>query len=436
MGNSVRKCCMQARNNLRVECEKLPSRGWIFIQPLWSFPTVIMFLVYGIWSFIVVSSELYKKTPDISGPFSILATTIAVTLPLLASAAVQRNKDSLFNYNAFCGDVLALGWESLSYVRSEKGDEDFKSKNWKLHQLFQICMVLPTAVKWKFRNNKEFDIEKILFVKVKNNEKPVEYKRSKKRRRMSTASAANQEIVITRGLKFTDTRIGGEFKDILLRMGGKEIDGDDPVGVDKCDLLFIFLFDLISEFKSTSDTRKNMLTRTVERVYSSYGNMGNISDYKIPLMYETYMYIALAIFMFAFPFTYSKSDRELINMNIEGVSEDVWSASAIYKPSSSSIEEHGYDIIWHGFIVIYFLFGMNLMTRKVSNAFVRSNDAIGYNTVGDSETLTNKTLFNMYKQRPILQIDQTLNVSSNPIDIYEGKGETVTLLTNRRKLYA
>ena len=223
------------------------TRLYIFIQPFNLFnrdnrPTVVIIGLYIAWCFIVTHFDLYTMVPDVSGPFSILGTTIAVTLPLLASSAVQRNKESLFNYNAFCGDVLALGWESLSYVRSEKGDKDFESKNWKLHQLFQICMVLPTAVKWKFRNNKEFDIEKILFVKVKNNEKPVEYKRSKKRRRMSTASAANQEIVITRGLKFTDTRIGGEFMDVLRRMGGKEIDGDGPVGVDKCDLLFIFLF--------------------------------------------------------------------------------------------------------------------------------------------------------------------------------------------------
>ena len=64
-----------------------------------------MMSLYSAWAAIVVAYKLHDGVDDISGVFTILGTTIAVTLPLLASAADQSNKESLFNYNAVCGDV-------------------------------------------------------------------------------------------------------------------------------------------------------------------------------------------------------------------------------------------------------------------------------------------------------------------------------------------
>ena len=409
------------------------ARFYILFQPIINFPTAIMFVAYIVWAVIVVNYKLYEGTPDISGPFSILATTIAVTLPLLASAAVQRNKESLFNYNAFCGDVMALGWEVLSYVRDEKRNMVTDNNQTKIHQVYQLLMILPTAVKWKFRNNAEFDIKEIQFVK---NGKTKIIRQTKKRRRMSMTGEGN----IFEGEYFKDTIIGKQYVKTLIKMGGFTVDGNkDDAGVDKCDLLFLFLFDIISEFE-IDDKRKSMLTKTLERVYSSYGNMGNINDYKIPLVYETYMYIALFIFMGAFPFTYSNSGGELTNMHIEGVGENVWDATANYAQTVSSVGTHGFDIIWHGVIIIYFLFGMQLMTRKVANAFVSSTAAYGYNTVGKSETATNRTMYNLYKERGLLQRNIKFAPSDYnkfPPQIPEGgsKSETASLLTNRRKLY-
>ena len=442
-------------NSFLLQFKTRFPRIYIFFQPFFSTPTIAIMLLYGIWSYLVIEFDLYTTFPDVSGPFAILGSTIAVTLPLLASAAVQRNKESLFNYNAFCGDVLALGWEILSYVRDPK---DFKVSNpnaLKIQQSFEICLILPTVVKWKFRDNANFNIDQVYMIKnynyvldaVKVDQK---LKRrgailelrsassmSVKRRRLSMVNYKNTSGD-SMGREFVDTSIGKEYRKTLLQMGGKIIDGDSDIGIDKCDLLFVFLFDLISEF-DVSDTRKNMLTRTAERVYGSYGNMGNISSYKIPLMYETYMHIAIVVFMFTFPFTYGIKDGSLVNYDVLGVNESYWNAMPKYSDSVHNIADRETDIVWHGLLVIYFLLGMHLMTIKVSNAFVSTVDAIGFTTVGKSESDTNTSLHNIYKKRLDLQKNmQVFSKSFNDMPSSprgESKSDRVSLLTNRRKLY-
>ena len=453
--------------------KKTFPRLYIFLQPFGTRPTIIIMLLYVAWCLIVTQYDLYTMMPDVSGPFSILGTTIAVTLPLLASSAVQRNKESLFNYNAFCGDVLALGWEILSYVRDPKEFTVSKSNALKIQQAFEICLILPTVVKWKFRDNTKFNIDKVYM--LKNYEPDIEDKKeeslppereqsfgmsglmdrvkkrnaaleiptlrsastgSQRRRRVSMVNYVNTDGD-SMGRKFTDTSIGLEYRSTLLQMGGKIEDGDSQVGIDKCDLLYVFLFDLISEFEGVSDTRKNMITRTAERVYGSYGNMGNISAYKIPLMYETYMYIAISVFMLIFPFTYGISGGSLNNYDIIGVNESFWNAQPQYKDEFHVLADRESDIFWHGLIVIYFLFGMHLMTLRVSNAFVSTYDAVGFTTVGDSESATNTSLHNMYKKRMDLQKNMKMfprnfdDIPSSPL----GGGESKTALLHRKRLY-
>ena len=459
---------------LLERCKKSAPRTYIFFQPFSTRPTIVIMLLYIAWCYVVTQLDLYTMVPDLSGPFSILGTTIAVTLPLLASSAVQRNKDSIFNYNAFCGDVLALGWEILSYVRDPTEFTVSDGNALKIQQAFEICLILPTAVKWKFRNTRKFDIEKVYM--LKNYEPEIEDKKEEapnrdqsfglsglmdrkrkrnaavvpfsterasvlrtssgqKRRRVSMVNYVNTDGD-SMGRKFTKTSIGIEYKQTLLEMGGKLVDGDSQVGIDKCDLLYIFLFDLISEFEGVSDTRKNMITRTAERVYSSYGNMGNISGYKIPLMYETYMYIAISIFMVIFPFTYGTSGGNLSNYDIIGVNESFWNAQPRYKDDFHVLAGRETDIFWQGIIVIYFLFGMHLMTLRVSNAFVSTFDAVGFATVGESETTTNTSLHNMYKKRLNLQKNMKLfpkdfdEIPSSPTS-----GESKTALLHRKRLY-
>ena len=136
-------------------------------------------------------------------------------------------------------------------------------------------------------------------------------------------------------------------------------------GIDECDLLFAVLNKIISDFKTNGDTRKNMLQRTLERVYGSYGNMGNIQSYKLPYVYSVYLYISMFIFVMLFPLNYEPEGGELKAMNITTDGD----FEALYSKEYSGVVKHGFNIIWHGNILVYFLFGFHSMTTKVGNAF-------------------------------------------------------------------
>lgn len=420
----------------RFECRpnKFP---WALICMAW----------YTVWSIIVIESGIHETTPDVSQTFNIVGATLAFILPLIAASAVNRNKEALNNYNAFCGDVLALGWEVLAYVRDETERKVVLSDRQKIQDLFEICLVLPTMVKWKFREG--LDIEKVYLEKFNTKKEEIEFLKPDNINLM-----VNKKKQVSK--QFIKTNIGGKFNYIY-----NKVEKD----IDECDLLFALLNKIIADFETKGDTRKNMLQRTLERVYGSYGNMGNIQAYKLPQVYTVYLYISMFIFVTLFPLNYAPEGGELKAMNITTDGD----FESLYAEEYSGVMKHGHNIIWHGIIVVYFLFGFNFMTSKVGNAFLSSKESAGFVTVGKSETQVNKSLLSLYKAKQDFQDTydnlisrvgvwkskrggNMLNEMRNDTEaerknstggekrsIYVISGgeskETSRLLTNRRKLY-
>ena len=458
--------------NRGKDCNRKKCRT-CFDLDIREFPIAVFFMgLYTIWCHIVLTSGIHETTPDVSQTFNIVGGTIAFILPLIAASAVSRNKEILNNYKAFCGDVLALGWEVLAYVREENindKDEEVDERVQKLfkndrdqdderiQQLFEMCLVLPTMIKWKYR--KGLDIGKVWMIKNYEktddaNKKKTKVKEGGKSRRASmlgnirsiqninvnagdgvlynelnteTIELINEKF----GRKFTDTSTGKEFM-VLYRAAAKKYDSKTKKvvvpGVEACDLMFAYMNKLISEFNTKGDTRKNMLTRTVERVYGSYGDMGNRESYKLPQVYNVFLYIALSIFVFLFPLNYKNSGGELEAMNVTSEGD----FEALYAEEFSGVVKHQYNIIWHGIIVLYFLFGFHYMTTKVGSVFKSQSTSPGYSTVGEDETEVNNSLIGLYKTRKPFQTKRKLQFVTT-----EATTEVkVNDLHHRRKLYA
>jgi predicted membrane chloride channel (bestrophin family) len=355
--------------------------------------TLVFMIIYVGWCAIVISvPEIHETTPDVSQTFNIVGATLAFILPLIAASAVARNKDALNNYNAFCGDVLALGWEVLAYVRDERNNTVNDERDKSIRDLFELCLVLPTLVKWKFREG--LDIEKVYMRKFE--EKVENFK---------VKNLVYKPVEGRFRGRFVNTNVGGWFKYIFLKVAkerGKDDEGIIIVkekGIDECDLIFAIVNKIISDFKTNGDTRKNMLQRTLERVYNSYGNMGNIDAYKLPQVYTVYLYISMFIFVMLFPLNYPPKGGELKTMNI---TED-GDFEALYSNVESGVVDHDWNIIWHGIILVYFLFGFNFMTTQVGNAFKSTKNAPGYTTVGKSETNVNDALIALYTAKQDFQ---------------------------------
>lgn len=285
------------------------------------------------WGFIIVQTKLYDEDiPDMSVPFGIITATLGFILPLQMSASIGKNKDCMDNYNAFCGDVMALAWETITVARKPENDARVK-------QLFDIYFIFPTAVKWKFRGGLEM---KKMYL-VKHGEKPQSDKKT--------------DITVPSSQRFIDTPVGQEHSENMTNMK-----------MDAADLLFLHVFDLISELE-ISDTKENMLIRTAERVYGAYGNMGNLSGYVPPRLFTSFLNSALVLYVILIPFSF---DIAVLKLNI----------------------------IWQSFLVIYFFLGINIVGKKVANAFVSSKVSGGaFQTVGASETDTNAAIHSIFNRR-------------------------------------
>lgn len=388
----ARRCCSEINTWRGIACGPICPLDKN-CKPI-EFPTTLFFmLIYVVWCVVVLNEpEIHETTPDVSQTFNVVGATLAFILPLIAASAVARNKDALNNYNAFCGDVLALGWEVLAYVRDETNNKIDDGDKLKIKDLFQICLVLPTLVKWKFRQG--LDIEKVYMRKFGED--------------MTEFGVDNLVYKPVEGKfegKFINTSVGGWFRYIFIKVAKKKTQGDkgtiiiEEKGIDECDLIFALINKIISDFKTNGDTRKNMLQRTLERVYNSYGNMGNIDAYKLPQVYTVYLYISMFIFVMLFPLNYPPKGGMLKAMNVTADGD----FEALYSNVESGVVEHDWNIIWHGLILVYFLFGFHFMTTQVGNAFKSTKNAPGYTTVGKSETAVNDALLALYTAKTDFQ---------------------------------
>ena len=367
--------------------------GMILVAPIFSVPTFFIFVWSLTWSGLVVRFDYFRNQAyeSITMPFTILTTTLAFILPLQAQAAVARNKASLDNYSAFCGDVLALGWEVIAFARDEEQQtNNVSDKNQeKIEDIFDILFVIPTAVKWNFRDSDKLDIEKLDLVKKKNGKYVTDpkldfYGGEMNPLRRRRGSRVNELKLVQ---KFKQTRSGKS----LIRLE------DNMLGVGLCELMFAKIYDLIAEIDA-SDTRKNMLTRTAERIYGSYGNIGNINSFTLPRLYDSFLRITLLVFVTLLPFSYGKDGN------------DIYILSQIQ-----------YNIMWHAFVIIYFFLGIDSVTKTVGDAFVSSSGATGFQTVGQTESDTNKALHAMFAHKVKLQ--STISLTSLDTNFEDSQGK-------------
>ena len=380
------------RNSLRSAWDLLLT----ILSPVFTIPTFSISCWFFFWTSQTLENYWYRDAvgDSISVPFGILTSTLSFILPLQAQAAVNRNKQSLDNYSAFCGDILALGWELLAFARDESTGNVTVQNNRKVEDLFDLLFVLPTIVKLNFRDSRILDLEKLYLVKRKNGMPVTDAKLvMPKYMQRREGTRRNSIVAITKkNQKFLKTNVGDDIKKMQGHM----------FGMDICEILFAKMYDLIAELETKGDTRKNMLTRTAERIYGSYGNMGNLDSYKLPRMYNYFLFVTLLLFVTLFPFSYGKENGAFI------------------------LDIIGTNIYWHGIVVIYFFCGIDSVTTTIGNAYVTSSGAVGFQTVGNAESNTNRALHAMYAHKEDL---------TNPGVNYAVVVDPNTVNTLHRRIY-
>jgi len=313
------------------------KKTWSF-APLKYFPPLSDPTTFGIiiaqclWTWVIVTfikDEVEPLPFDVEKVFGILTATLGFILPLQLSAALTKNHSCVDNYNAFCGDVLAFAWECVGLTKGNKVTEE---KSEELENMFHILVAFPTVVKHHFRGSIN----------------------------LSLATSLG-------GSKLIDKN--GSLKQRELEELYNRLIVSNQKGMCEVEICFMKLLDYVKDYaeeeKNVDPVRRSLLA-TWNRVYSSFGNISNISSYIPPVIFTYVLNVALVLYSIILPLT---------------------------------VYDQGLNAIWMVAIVSYFFLGMNIAGQKVGNAFAASEDAEGFQNVTESQKTATKAIEQVWKER-------------------------------------
>lgn len=226
-----------------------------YLPPFADFGTFLLVGLQCLWAWIFIDRGLGADWTDTSGVFAVLTGTLSFILPLRMNGALSKNKSCLDSYNAFCGDVMALGWDVVALHKEQLSKEQAE----KIQEIFDILVAMPLAAKWHFRKNVDYRFLK---------------------------SGREDRL-------FVQTKGGGAVRDVAPQGGPLSV-------VDGC---FYKLLDLIKELGNDLQGKAAAM-RSWERSYGAWGNMGNLNAYVPPVLFTYVLYVALFVYSIVLPYQF------------------------------------------------------------------------------------------------------------------------------------
>ena len=270
---TCKKCCQDFPKNWSVFWDNpivkyIPLLGswWTsYFPPFANVWVLFIIIIQCIWTYIVVNTfepDFATTTFDTTTIITILTGTLAFILPMQLSAALDKNKSGLDNYNTFCAKNLEFAWELTALYKESKSNNDQEAL-----QIFNILVALPALVKHQFRGTIDF-----------NKMKDEWYKKTGKTD------------------KFIDSTTGRDLRRIF-----KE---NVPSGKDGVKQIFLQLMDYTQEFTDGNQTDlRSPLLATWKSLYSAWITMVNLNVYNIPSIFTYVLNFALGLYIIFLPFT-------------------------------------------------------------------------------------------------------------------------------------
>ena len=235
-----------------------------YLVPLADLTTFLIIIVQCVWTWYFVEQALGTNLSyETSGVFGILTATLGFILPLQMNAALGKNKACLDNYNAFLGDIQALGWDVIAFYNNSVE----KSENAKqvMSEIFDILVAMPALAKWHFRGGADLN-------------------------KLTTKSDYQQTEIL---FKSSD---GGQHVSVL---------STQIPNMPKPEICFFKLLDYMKDLGvSKTQQEQSASFRSWERAYGSWGNMGNLDAYKPPVLFTYVLNIALLLYSILLPFQF------------------------------------------------------------------------------------------------------------------------------------
>lgn len=331
-----------------------------WLPPLADLTAFTIIVVQCVWTFIVYYFEIWgvQEKLDSSGAIEQEATTVgfdtvyisgtlaaALTflLSLTLSGALGKNAACLNNYNAFTGDVMSYGWDVIAFTKAKVGT---KTKE-EIANIFHILMALPLICKHSFRGHVDLKRVKTFDLQF------TEYKE----------------------IQFISTDAGKAIQKILAL----STENGERTGMNVMEACFYQLLDYQHDLTDErSAPVSTAATKSWERAYGSYGNMGNLNAYKPPILFTYVLNLTLYLYIILLPFT---------------------------------LKAEQLNAVWMTGLIAYFFIGLNVAGSKVGNAFA-SNKAGSYQTVTPAQKQATRSMKHVFKTVDLVQ-DASSNDDTN-----------------------
>ena len=328
-----------------------------WLPPLADLTAFIIITIQCVWTFLVyyyewwgvqeittdgvVTQEATDVGFDPAVVIGVLTGALTFLLSMTLSGALGKNAACLNNYNAFTGDLMAYGWDIIAFTKAE--DTTTKNSAKDIQKMFEILIAMPAICKHSFRGTVELEFSTTV-------------------RRTDNGKDLNGTY--DKNFKFLQTKGGDAVKKIMATGGGG--------GMNAVEACFYKLLDYQHDL-GEGKVSQGAATKSWERAYGSYGNMGNLNAYKPPSLFTFVLNLALYLYIILIPFT---------------------------------LKSQQLNAVWQTGLIAYFFIGLNVAGAKVGNAFA-SNKAGSFQTVSEPQKQATKTIAQIFQTVDVVQDDPT-----------------------------
>jgi hypothetical protein len=327
-----------------------------WLPPLADLTAFIIILIQCLWTYLVyyyewwglqevttdgvVTQEATDVGFDPAVVIGVLTGALTFLLSMTLSGALGKNAACLNNYNAFTGDLFAYGWDIIAFTKIK--NKELKNTKEEIGQIFEIIVAMPAICKHSFRG---------------------------------TVDLAFATTVQRKGKSYTKvpflSTVGGQEVFKIMNTGG--IDGMNAV--EAC---FYKLLDYQHDL-GEGKLSQGAATKSWERAYGSYGNMGNLNAYVPPSLFTFVLNLALYLYIILIPFT---------------------------------LKSQQLNAVWQTGLIAYFFIGLNVAGAKVGNAFA-SNKAGSFQTVSEPQKQATKSIEQIFRTVEIVQKEGIIGVETS-----------------------
>ena len=307
----------------------------IIIQCLWTF-LVYYYEWWGLQEVVedgVITQEATDVGFDPAVVIGVLTGALTFLLSMTLSGALGKNAACLNNYNAFTGDLFAYGWDIVAFTKTK--DVETKNSKEDIEKIFEILVAMPAICKHSFRGTVDLNFA-------------------------TSVSRDAGQIQPYKKVPFLRTN-GGKMVQKIMKTGG--IDGMNAV--EAC---FYKLLDYQHDL-GEGKISQGAATKSWERAYGSYGNMGNLNAYVPPSLFTFVLNLALYLYIILIPFT---------------------------------LKSQQLNAVWQTGLIAYFFIGLNVAGAKVGNAFA-SNKAGSFQTVSEPQKQATKSIEQIFRTVDLVQ---------------------------------